>query len=407
MAMRYRELFGRIRDGFVRIDGEGRIVEWNRPFGELLGYPDEELSRRSIADLTPERWRDLDESMFLGQVMTRGHSEPYLKELTRADGTAVPVEVVVYRHEAVGEGDVEGAWILVREVSERVRMERELAQRLDLEDLIMTISNDFINVPSNKIDAEIDHALLLIGEFSGVDRSYVFQFSADGGTMSNTHEWCAEGIISYIGDLQDIPVDRFPWVVRRMREKEVVHCDDVAELPPEAGPEREELERQGILSIVLVPMSLRGEVIGFVGFDAVRGRQSWSDESIALLRIVGDIFANALDRKRTEEALRMSEEKYRATVETSINSIFMADPDTKSLIEWNSSVKRLLAYDDGELAGMALYDLFDETREETDRWVERLREKGGLDLGERRLRRRDGTLVGVEANAALLPTDGR
>jgi signal transduction histidine kinase/CheY-like chemotaxis protein len=41
-------------------------------------------------------------------------------------------------------------------------------------------------------------------------------------------------------------------------------------------------------------------VLGFLGLDAVTSEKSWTDEDIALLRTVGEIFVSALQRKRAE-----------------------------------------------------------------------------------------------------------
>ena len=63
------------------------------------------------------------------------------------------------------------------------------------------ISTEFVNLGPDEIDACIQHALQTVGEFAGVDRSYVFLLSGDGTTMDKAHEWCAEGIESFIDKL--------------------------------------------------------------------------------------------------------------------------------------------------------------------------------------------------------------
>lgn len=62
-----------------------------------------------------------------------------------------------------------------------------LHSQIELEKLIAVISTKFIISP-REIDYEINNALKAIGEFSGVDRSYVFQFYNNGKKMDNTHE---------------------------------------------------------------------------------------------------------------------------------------------------------------------------------------------------------------------------
>jgi two-component sensor histidine kinase len=92
----------------------------------------------------------------------------------------------------------------------------------------------------------------------------------------------------------------------RMRRGEIFHVARVADLPPEAHTEKQEFEREGIRTLINVPMMARGSMIGFLGFDAVHNHVVWSDDDIRLLRLVAEILANALERKSAEERLQAS-----------------------------------------------------------------------------------------------------
>jgi PAS domain S-box-containing protein len=133
-----------------------------------------------------------------------------------------------------------------------------------------------------------------------VDRSYVFQFSGDGTILDNTHEWCADGIQSYMDSLRGLARAAFPWFVSRLEQLEVVSVPRVADLPPEASSERAECEREGIQSILLVPLTYRGMLTGFLGFDSVRRERRWGEETSALLETVAGIIVNALQHKRAQ-----------------------------------------------------------------------------------------------------------
>jgi PAS domain S-box-containing protein len=74
-------------------------------------------------------------------------------------------------------------------------------------------------------------------------------------------------------------------------------------------------------------MVCRGKLIGFLGFDSVKAEKVWPEDIIALLRIVGEIFASALERKRTEEALRESEAQYRILIQTMMEGLAQVDQD--------------------------------------------------------------------------------
>jgi signal transduction histidine kinase/ActR/RegA family two-component response regulator len=182
-------------------------------------------------------------------------------------------------------------------LTERTIVE-ELEHRLALERVVLGVSTAFINLRTDQIDAGVERALAEIGAFCDVDRAYVFRLTET--SMSNTHEWCAAGVEPQLAHLQELPLSAFPWWVERIRRREVTHIPSVADLPDEAAAERATLLEQDIVSIVVVPMVLAGKAIGFIGFDSIRHGKRWADEDITLLRIAGEIVANALERKRAE-----------------------------------------------------------------------------------------------------------
>src|SRR5205814_735300 len=148
-------------------------------------------------------------------------------------------------------------------------------------ELVTTLSTSFINLIPDKVDAAIQHALHAVGEFVGVDRSYLFLADDTGTTVDNTHEWCATGITSYLESLQGLRAEAFPWLAERLLRLENIHIPRVAELPPEAQAEKVLLQAQDVQSFILVPMVYGGQPLGFLGFDAVRTEQAWMAEDIA------------------------------------------------------------------------------------------------------------------------------
>ncbi len=189
---------------------------------------------------------------------------------------------------------------------ERERATAALSHQLELEQLVADISTHFINVPIVQLEDGIEEAIRRMGEFTGVDRSYVFRLSSDGRRMGNTHEWCADGVEAHLARLQGLHVDDFSYSMSRLSKGRVFHVPDVSELPPEAICERREFESERIRSLVSVPIMARQRMIGFLGFDAVRTRKLWTQDDIRLLKLAAEIIANALDRKAVEERLQAS-----------------------------------------------------------------------------------------------------
>ncbi|MGA1873902.1 MAG: ATP-binding protein [Thermoplasmatota archaeon] len=204
--------------------------------------------------------------------------------------------------------DEEGELIYIiehlRDITKEKEAEIELKFRLKFENLLSSISANFMTQPLDSIDQCIDDALKRIGELVDADRSYVFLYKENGRLMDNVYEWCGEGIESAIHGLKDLEVSDFHLVERMLDDRKEVRLRKLSELPPEASADREILEKQGIISLVLVPMFLGGRDIGFLGFDSVRYERSWSEENIRLLKLVGEIIASGIVRKKTQDELK-------------------------------------------------------------------------------------------------------
>ena len=57
---KYRQLHQSMMDGFVLVDLDGIIREFNEAYQKMAGYLPEELLRLSYRDLTPEKWHDIE-----------------------------------------------------------------------------------------------------------------------------------------------------------------------------------------------------------------------------------------------------------------------------------------------------------------------------------------------------------
>ncbi len=215
--------------------------------------------------------------------------------------------------------------IVMSDVTDKRLAESALKLHADFDKLIMYISTQFINLALEDLDKAITKALKRIGQFAGADRSYIFLYSETGECMDNTHEWCASGIVPQISHLKNIPLSRYPWFSESMRKLQIVYFTNTDDLPVEAKAEKIEFLRQGIRSMINIPMVSSGKLLGFVGFDIVRGEKTWSSELISLFKIVGEIFVNALTRGAAEKALRESERKYRELANLLPQIVFETD----------------------------------------------------------------------------------
>jgi PAS domain S-box-containing protein len=94
-------------------------------------------------------------------------------------------------------------------------------------------------------------------------------------------------------------------------------------------------------------------------------------------------------------------------VEQAAENIFLVDVGSRCILEGNAALVRSLGYSAEELKGMTLYDVVAHDRESIDRNVGRVVAEKSRFIGERRYRRKDGTLVDVEVSVSALSYRGR
>src|SRR5215207_1118589 len=114
------------------------------------------------------------------------------------------------------------------------------------------------------------------------------------------------------------------------------------------------------------------------------------------------------DRREAEEALRQSEGRYRTVVKQAAEGIFIVDLETKLILEANAAYRNLLGYSAQDMLGLGLtlYDVVAHDRQSIDGFVGRILQNRVEFIGERRHRRKDGSLVHVEVGSSVISYGG-
>lgn len=174
-------------------------------------------------------------------------------------------------------------------------------ERLRFEALLAGLSATFVHVPAARVDAEIDDALRRLVEFLGVDRGGLAELLSDEKRLVINHSYHVPGAPP---QPRTILNEQLPWYAGKIAEGVVLLLHNLPDdLPPEAIPEREYVRGVGMKSHVMIPLRVSDTVVGAIGFASFRSARRWPDELVQRLRLVGEIFANALARKRAEEKL--------------------------------------------------------------------------------------------------------
>lgn len=179
-----------------------------------------------------------------------------------------------------------------------------LDELLAFERLLSDLSARFANVAADRVVAEIETAVEQLFKFLGFARGTFGEFS-DGGDLSILCSAAAEGI-------ETVPLGRVTGF-RKWFEKELFSGRTIAfrswdDYPAPLSPALEEHYRQrDIVPQLLIPLTVGGNVVAMIALVAFRSGREWPDEFIARIKVIGEVMAQALIRKRSEDALRATQ----------------------------------------------------------------------------------------------------
>ena len=154
--------------------------------------------------------------------------------------------------------------------------------------------------------------LQAIGEYTGADRVYIFDWTDETHTaMRNTYEWCAAGVTAEIENLQALPINLSPDWMARFHRKEPVIIENVDDIRTSNPVEYAILQAQGVRSMITVPIYAKRALRGVIGLD--NPREGKDEFSLHLLTDVGGHLGSVRETIRSTNLLK-------ATLDSATNS---------------------------------------------------------------------------------------
>jgi PAS domain S-box-containing protein len=229
----------------------------------------------------------------------------------------------------------------------------EQKQAAQIESELLKFSLQLTGIPVSEIAPAIRMALLRIGGFLGADRAYIFEINDTEKTIFNTYQWCNEGISPVIETIRDIPIEVFSKWIKKFHNHENILITTVKDLPESWQTEREILEPQGTQSLVIIPMFIGNNLMGFVGLDSVSNVREYKDSEINFLKVWGNMLAGLINHQQTEEIVEQTRRNFETFFNTIDDFLFVLD-ELGNIIHTNATVTRRLGYTPEELLGKSI-----------------------------------------------------
>jgi formate hydrogenlyase transcriptional activator len=217
-----------------------------------------------------------------------------------------------------------------KQIDELERIGKVLEERLRFERLLADFSARFVKISPEQVDGEIALALKMILEFFQVDRCFLIRTLQERTAWQVTHAAYAED------QFPPVPVGAVlsraihPWAYEMLIDKkQVLAISDTADVgPPEAHVDRQTWLEWGTRSTLLIPIHVGQSDDYVISINAVKSERGWPEEFIPRVRLLGEIFVNAMERRNAERALRESEERLDLATSSAEAGIWIMNVET-------------------------------------------------------------------------------
>jgi len=183
---------------------------------------------------------------------------------------------------------------------DRKRSREDIERRLEIETVLAEMSTSFVKTDVGDFEATVQVWMGRIGIMLGADRFAVWVEESTGKTHIPLHIWTVPGVPV----VSPRSAAEYQWIYSQILNQKTVVLNDIRGLPKHASAEIVDLERQGIKSLLMVPMIIRERVWGWVTCSSIRSVREWTDDTANWMKVVAEIISNALHRHRSERELR-------------------------------------------------------------------------------------------------------
>jgi diguanylate cyclase (GGDEF)-like protein/PAS domain S-box-containing protein len=408
---RYRTIIENIEDGYYEVDLAGNFTFFNDSMCRIFGYPKEELM-----GVNNRQYTDKENGRKVFQAFNRVYKKGDLGrvcdyEIIRKDGNRRYVEAS-FSLRRDSSGKPIGFRGIIRDITEHkkadetLRRSEETAKRLAQENAIIA---EIGRIVSSTLDIEgiYGHFAEKVKKLIPFDRIAINTVNYESGTVT----------VAYVTgvDVKDrlkgtaIPLaGTLAGEVVRARKGIIIQGEDPKKVTDRFPGLLASLQA-GIRSLMAIPLISKDEVVGALHFHSTKPN-GYREKDLRLAEEVGNQIAGAIanaelfiERRRAEEALRQSEERYRTILENIEDGYYEVDLAGKYTF-FNDSMCRIYGYSREEFMGISYRRYTDqETAKEAFQAYNRVYRTGEPGRGfDHEIIRKDGTKGFIEASISLI-----
>ncbi|MFQ5632065.1 MAG: PAS domain S-box protein, partial [bacterium] len=376
---RYRSLVELSPDAVI-VHRDGKIVFINAAGARAVGANSpEELLGRPIVDFVHPDYRKFAQEKI--RRMAKGEETPRVEEkFLRLDGTSFDVEIAARPITFDGQPAFQ---VICHDITGRKRTQAQLQASYHLTD---TVSR------AEDIDAIYQESLSGLERTLGADRSAILLIDSDGEMRFKA--W--RGLSRHY---RQAVAGHAPWPPSEKNPQPLLIPN--VEDEPAIETFRPVILDEGIRAVAFIPLLYQGRLLGKLMI-YYNNLHPFSAEEVQLAQTIARHVAFAIARKKSEQDIRQSEQRYRTLVERMPDGVYRSTPVGKFL-EVNPAFVKILGYESKEaLLAVDIEKKLYFDPQERQRVVDSLRQAGKEQIKVFRLRHKDGHEIWVEDHGRLV-----
>ncbi|HKQ62237.1 MAG TPA: PAS domain S-box protein [Candidatus Polarisedimenticolaceae bacterium] len=338
---RTRRILDTASDGFVAMDEEGRIIDWNAQAEATFGWSRREAIGRSMADtILPERYRQAHRDgvqRFRDTGTGRILGRRIEIEALHREGHEFPVELIIWAIRLKGSHTFSA---FVRDITQRRRAEEVLRERSRLAALSADIGvalnrggllGEMLEACTASMVRNLDAAFARIWTLDPVEDVLVLQASS--------------GMYTHLdGPHSRVPVGRFK--IGLIAQERVPHLTNDVMADERVG-DRDWAQRERMVAFAGYPLLVEDRLVGVM---AMFARHRLTEATLEAMAAVANQIALGIERKRSEAELRQANQRLQLLVQASPLAIIALDR-SGLVLQWNPAATQMFGFEETEVLG--------------------------------------------------------
>jgi len=226
-------------------------------------------------------------------------------------------------------------------LEEHISYRTQKLQKTFLQQKLLAEISCSLNLLEN-FEGQIRDALRKMGQHAELDRIYIFETDVKEERVVNKFAWCRPNVEIDTANFEQAILAAIPCCKEHLSSGERVVASHLSALSEECAAA---FGSQGVRSILIIPIFVRNEFYGFIGFDTCYKYKDWDESEVNLLQTVSNLIGHAYERVITKRELIAAKEAAEAAAKATTEFLSTMSHEIRTPMNAVIGLSHLLMHD--------------------------------------------------------------